>query len=67
MRAHSKYRDVLSSQLDMEIEDDGRQARDGAESNVGQVTGLSSQVLHPDEQDMEEPNEKLQEQVEECN
>ena len=51
----------------MEIDDDGRNARDGAESNVGQATGLSSQVLHPDEQDMEEPNEKLQEQVEECN
>ena len=56
MKAHSKYRDILTSQL--ELEDDEMSM------NPNNATCISSQVLHPDEQDMDQPDEKMEEQLE---
>ena len=54
MKAHSKYRDALTGHIDDAEDESG-------EVNMTQnATYLSSVLLHPDEQDIESPNEKME-------
>ena len=59
MKAHSKYRDQLTSQLEM-LESENH---NNISMNATNATNLSSQILHPDEQDADQPDEELENQL----
>jgi len=57
MKAHSKFLDKLTGLVEAEHDD-----RDLNMSGNNR-TALSSQILNPDEQDMDEPDEKIEQQL----
>lgn len=60
MKAHSKYRDILTNQLE---EAEAEQLDDVSLNATVNATNLSSVVLHPDECDVDQPDEELENQL----